>query len=386
MGLGEQQSENNNWYETSEQRQIDKDLVDAWMKKVYEQHKELGIDFDQSYQNQVNAAAARINAFEAYQKERQQRLEQEAETQRLTQELNTAVGDVNEGLLRNGEAANRNAQQMAGEQQAKEGLRQLAENLSQAAAEAEQTPIPVLGAAYSSTAVNLVIGGTDYGYVPAQVAYEQTADSSSVSIPEKSAIASVIDAFKKGEFRIGDYGVRFRDGTEQQKALARTRVAEFGAGMNFLLPWVGGGGLASIGGSARTIGRVGLAVEGPSKAEKLLSNQKYFTPKGEPIWPPNRGFAGETTEVVLKPGTRLDRYGQDTGQFVSPEGTPLEMRSLPPGAEKRPYHIYEVVKEFKATSGEIAEWFGQPGKGIQYEFNQTIQELLDAGIIREVKP
>ena len=206
MGLGEQQSENNNWYETSEQRQIDKYLVDDWMKKVYEQHKELGIDFDQSYQNQVNAATARINAFEAYQKERQQRLEQEAETQRLTQELNMAVGDVNEGLLRNGEAANRNAQQMAGEQQAKEGLRQLAENLTQAAAEAEQTPIPVLGATYSSTAVNLIIGSKDYGYVPAQVAYEEPADSSSVSIPEKSAIGSVIDAFKKGEFRIGGSG------------------------------------------------------------------------------------------------------------------------------------------------------------------------------------
>lgn len=88
----------------------------------------------------------------------------------------------------------------------------------------------------------------------------------------------------------------------------------------------------------------------------------------------------------MQPGVRIDRYGGSTGNFVSPEGTPFEMRSLPAGSETRPYNVYEVVKPVEVQAGEIASWFDQPGGGIQYMFNLSIGELIEQGIIRKVVP
>ncbi|WP_083773542.1 glycohydrolase toxin TNT-related protein [Desulfofarcimen acetoxidans] len=34
----------------------------------------------------------------------------------------------------------------------------------------------------------------------------------------------------------------------------------------------------------------------------------------------------------------------------------------------------------------MAPWFDQPGGGIQYEFSQSINNLLKAGIIKRVGP
>jgi RHS repeat-associated protein len=111
---------------------------------------------------------------------------------------------------------------------------------------------------------------------------------------------------------------------------------------------------------------------------------KWVDDAGNIIWPKNDGFAGVADDVTLQPGTMIDRYGYEGGSFVSPEGIPYEMRSLAPGTEVKPYHIYEVVKPVDGLGGEIAPWFGQPGGGTQYKLNQTIQELLDGGYIKEV--
>jgi hypothetical protein len=53
-------------------------------------------------------------------------------------------------------------------------------------------------------------------------------------------------------------------------------------------------------------------------------------------WPPNRGFLGTPTTEVLPVGTRLDRYGYDTGTFLAPVGIPPHMRSLEPGRVSQP--------------------------------------------------
>ncbi|MGG1312690.1 TNT domain-containing protein [Cohnella laeviribosi] len=90
-------------------------------------------------------------------------------------------------------------------------------------------------------------------------------------------------------------------------------------------------------------------------------------------------------KVTLQPGTRIDRYGLETGKFVSPEGTPYEMRSLAPGTETKPYTVYEVVKSLDALGGKIAPWFDQPGGGIQYKFDQSIKELIEGGYLRRVE-
>ncbi len=57
----------------------------------------------------------------------------------------------------------------------------------------------------------------------------------------------------------------------------------------------------------------------------------------------NDGFEGVAKQIELSPGTRIDRYGFETGTFVSPEGIPYGQLSLAPGTELKQYHVYEVV-------------------------------------------
>lgn len=89
--------------------------------------------------------------------------------------------------------------------------------------------------------------------------------------------------------------------------------------------------------------------------------------------------------VTLPSGTRIDRYGPPKGRFVSPEGVPIEKRALAPGTEAEPYHVYEVLKPLDAQGGKAVSWFDQPGGGTQFRFYKPIQELLDAGFIKEVQ-
>lgn len=90
--------------------------------------------------------------------------------------------------------------------------------------------------------------------------------------------------------------------------------------------------------------------------------------------------------MSLMPGTRVDRYGFEGGTFVSPEGTPYEMRSLAPGTRTKPSNIYEVIKPVEVMAGKVAPWFGEPGLGIQYEFSVSISQGLEQGILRRVGP
>ena len=115
----------------------------------------------------------------------------------------------------------------------------------------------------------------------------------------------------------------------------------------------------------------------------------WFDEKGKPIWPPKElypdGALTEPVKRVLEPGVLLDRYGTPKGNFVAPKGTPYEMRSLPPGAEKGEYHIYEVVKPVETWESVVAPWFGEVGLGTQYKFEKTIEQLVKEGYLREVK-
>ncbi|WP_127506093.1 glycohydrolase toxin TNT-related protein [Paenibacillus humicus] len=141
---------------------------------------------------------------------------------------------------------------------------------------------------------------------------------------------------------------------------------------------------------------IGMAVAVESKAlqgiTKALSGLKGLTttPKwvdeaGNIKWPGNDGFAGAPSKVTLKSGTMIDRFGYESGSYASPVGTSYAKRALAPGTENKPYHIYEVVKPIETLSGKIAAWFDQPGGGIQYKFNMSIEDLLKGGYIREVK-
>ena len=114
-------------------------------------------------------------------------------------------------------------------------------------------------------------------------------------------------------------------------------------------------------------------------------NSKYYDSAGNIIWPVNQGFAGTPVVKVLEPGTRIDRYGYESGRYVSPAGTPYEQRALAPGTEKKPYKVYEIVKPVEVQAGKIAPWFDEPGGGTQYVFDESIADLLEKGILKEVK-
>ncbi|MDR0308697.1 MAG: TNT domain-containing protein [Coriobacteriales bacterium] len=108
-------------------------------------------------------------------------------------------------------------------------------------------------------------------------------------------------------------------------------------------------------------------------------------PDGSTWYPPNDGFAGTSTKTTLQPGTKIDRYGDESGSFAAPQGTPYEQRSLPPGSEDNLYNTYEVVKPMDVYSGETASWFDQPGGGTQYKLSMSIEELKELGYIRPIK-
>jgi hypothetical protein len=103
---------------------------------------------------------------------------------------------------------------------------------------------------------------------------------------------------------------------------------------------------------------------------------------GRPVYPPNRGFEFDPVVTTLKPGASIDRYGTRSGTFASPEGTPFGQRSLPASAASKPYEAYEVLKPIEGVNmGPARPWFGQPGRGVQYELPAPIQQLIDDGFL-----
>ncbi|WP_137934360.1 TNT domain-containing protein [Mesorhizobium comanense] len=114
----------------------------------------------------------------------------------------------------------------------------------------------------------------------------------------------------------------------------------------------------------------GQAADAGAKSETGTSLYSYY--------PPNDGFLGPVVEETLPVGTRIDRYGTETGAFAAPEGTPVWMRSLVPGTlETKPYNVYEVTKPVKVLSGKSTPWFGQGGGGTQYKFRTSIGDAVD---------
>jgi hypothetical protein len=128
------------------------------------------------------------------------------------------------------------------------------------------------------------------------------------------------------------------------------------------------------------------------EAEARIANQfyrdggKWVDANGGIIWPKDNGFIGMTQKEILPVGARLDRYGGDSGRFLSPVGTPFEQRAIPNASKNEPYKIYEVLRPFEVKSGKIAPWFDQPGMGVQYfSEKNSVQRLIEQGYIREVK-
>ena len=104
-----------------------------------------------------------------------------------------------------------------------------------------------------------------------------------------------------------------------------------------------------------------------------------------PYYPANNGAVKGTEKMKhLMPGDIVDRFGQENGKYLAPINTAAEKRALPYGTDLSDYHQYEVLKPFQVEESVIAPAFGQPGGGIQYRSNVSIQKLLKRGIIKEI--
>jgi hypothetical protein len=137
------------------------------------------------------------------------------------------------------------------------------------------------------------------------------------------------------------------------------------------------------------------------KAYELFESEKWdeleslFNENGlNGGWPPNRGAISSTT-VTLKPGQMIDRYGgfidkdsgqfKDYGAFTAKAGEPFENRALPLDMLQKPYKEYEVIKPIpEVQAGQAIPWFGQTGKGIQYELPLSIDDLVAKGYLKGI--
>jgi len=117
------------------------------------------------------------------------------------------------------------------------------------------------------------------------------------------------------------------------------------------------------------------------RASDPVTGEVLYEDEGITVFPPNRGFADTPERMTLQPGTIIDRYGSPDGRFVSPQGVPAVARSLPSGAANSPVNTYQVLKPFDVYGGPAAPAFNQPGGGMQYELNSSVQELVEQGYL-----
>ena len=93
-------------------------------------------------------------------------------------------------------------------------------------------------------------------------------------------------------------------------------------------------------------------------------------------------------------GDVLDRFGDEGGRYFSPDGTPFEARSLPPGSLQQPYLRMrlsgELPPNWKIEVSEVAPAFGRDGGGLQIRIldgngqAMRMSELQDLGIVKKV--
>lgn len=102
------------------------------------------------------------------------------------------------------------------------------------------------------------------------------------------------------------------------------------------------------------------------------------------IYPKNDGFLSDADGNPIKWTQRLvrgdfiDRFGSEYGAFLAPSGSSYSSRAIPPSslvgqpASRCNYSTYRVKKGFNVSAGPIAPWFGQPGRGTQYQLKNDL--------------
>ena len=133
-----------------------------------------------------------------------------------------------------------------------------------------------------------------------------------------------------------------------------------------------------------------VAAASPPPAQPLPANvrpdlgRQWILPTGAIRWPPDDGFAGAATPVVLPPGMLIDRFGSEGGRFFSPKGAAYAARALPYSCEKLVYVTYRVMQPVLAWTGKAAGWFDAPGGATQFETDAPAYLLIADHIIEPV--
>ena len=111
---------------------------------------------------------------------------------------------------------------------------------------------------------------------------------------------------------------------------------------------------------------------------------RFYSDDGKPIYPPNNGAIGKEEKTVLPKGTVISRYGGNAGKYASPEGTAMEARALSKQTrEQNDLHTFVLEKDVECLQSEVAPWFGQEGRGVQYRLQSTIESMLKRGELSE---
>ncbi|CAM6105954.1 unnamed protein product [Calypogeia fissa] len=135
--------------------------------------------------------------------------------------------------------------------------------------------------------------------------------------------------------------------------------------------------------------------------EKWIQREGRY--EGKYLYPGDFGFSLDITgtpmnrTMVLEVGSLVDRFGDESGKYLSAADAPFSQRSLPPSSLNtnsanpgypHQYHIYRVIKSLILTGGPIAPWFGQPGLGTQFHTAAIgdITTLKAKGYLEEVDP
>ncbi len=131
---------------------------------------------------------------------------------------------------------------------------------------------------------------------------------------------------------------------------------------------------------------------------------EFTSPDGRLFYPddtlPTKPYAVPGTvfpDANLPAGTVLSRFGNPTGAYLAPEGTPFAELSLPPHSALNPYNEYFVKDPtllppgYHIEQSQVAPWFHQPGGGTQYRVigpngkDAPVDALLDSGYLGDVR-
>jgi Tuberculosis necrotizing toxin len=118
---------------------------------------------------------------------------------------------------------------------------------------------------------------------------------------------------------------------------------------------------------------------------------KWFDNCGQYIFPPQAlgyedGCLKPASGAALAENAVIDRYGRPSGNFLAPEGTPYEERALPYDKAKMPYYRYQVLKPLAVKTCKAVPWFDQPGGGVQYKVEKSVQLLIEDKYLKDVSP